>query len=219
MCIYSCLHAHTLVAGCATGLLPEHRHCTPSAHCTNANHVFMSATAYHVVFSMSFTISSHCFSAGDVWHCVHFIGLLFSASLCFKSTVVHWVQPLPGVRCLALAIAESRSMFQPNVGPMICVVYPSLQITSGYCPKTWEVSNSLTKTTAGNFCAGKKYSSMYSCAANCRYSSSQLEQAQCAGLPDKLSYTSGEQAVAVCQKQHVRNSHYLMLVVDGLMTD
>ncbi len=67
-----------------------------------------------------------------------------------------------------------------------------MQITSGYCPKTWEVSNKLTETTAGNFCAGKKYSSMYSCAANCRYTSSSLNQSICEGLPDKLSYTSGK---------------------------
>ena len=103
--------------------------------------------------------------------------------------------------CIALLISgcKSKSKFQPNAGPLACKMSVSFQITSGYCPKTWEVSNSLTKTTAGNFCAGQKYSSMYSCAANCRYSSSQLEQAQCAGLPDKLSYTSGEQAVAICR--------------------
>lgn len=65
------------------------------------------------------------------------------------------------------------------------------QITSGYCPKTWEVNNQLTDTTAGNFCAGKKYSSMYSCAADCRYTSTSLNQTICHGLPDKLSYTSG----------------------------
>lgn len=96
-----------------------------------------------------------------------------------------------------------------------CTRACSLQITSGYCPKTWEVSNSLTKTTAGNFCAGQKYSSMYSCAANCRYSSSQLEQAQCAGLPDKLSYTSGEQLLRV-RNMHFRN-HCHMPLIDGLI--
>ena len=68
----------------------------------------------------------------------------------------------------------------------------ALQITAGYCPKTWEVKNTLTDTTTGNFCSGKKYSSMYSCAANCRWNSSALDQPDCAGLPDKLSYTSGE---------------------------
>lgn len=66
-----------------------------------------------------------------------------------------------------------------------------MQITSGYCPKTWEVSNKLTETTTGNFCAGPKYSSMYSCAANCVWSSETLQQPMCQGLPDKLSYQSG----------------------------
>lgn len=73
----------------------------------------------------------------------------------------------------------------------LTVVWLSAQITSGYCPKTWEVNNKLTDTTAGNFCAGKKYSSMYSCAADCRYTSTSLNQTICHGLPDKLSYTSG----------------------------
>ncbi len=71
-------------------------------------------------------------------------------------------------------------------------VCPTLvQITSGYCPKTWEVSNTLTKTSIGNFCATPRYSSKYSCAANCVYTSQKLRQAQCAGLPDRLSYFQG----------------------------
>ena len=72
-------------------------------------------------------------------------------------------------------------------------VCPALvQITSGYCPKTWEVSNTLTKTSIGNFCATPRYSSKYSCAANCVYTSQKLRQAQCAGLPDLLSYFQGD---------------------------
>ena len=67
-----------------------------------------------------------------------------------------------------------------------------VQITSGYCAKTWEVSNTLTKTSIGNFCATPRYSSKYSCAANCVYTSQKLRQAQCAGLPDRLSYFQGD---------------------------
>lgn len=69
----------------------------------------------------------------------------------------------------------------------------SIQTTAGYCPKTWEVSNKLTQTTTGNFCAGSKFSSMYSCAAICRWKSKED-----AKLPDKRSYQSG-QSVELCQ--------------------
>ena len=78
-----------------------------------------------------------------------------------------------------------------------------MQITSGYCPKTWEVSNKLTETTTGNFCAGTKYSSMFSCAANCVWSSEALQQPNCDALPDKLSYQSGQHVLLVGTKLHV----------------
>ena len=136
---------------------------------------------------------SHCCSLGDVLNVLHYSPL---------SQEYRWSLGTPTALCALCfsghcddARAELVSASN-NAALLTHLTSPSLQVTSGYCPKTWEVSNSLTKTTAGNFCAGSKYSSMYSCAANCRYSSSQLQQAQCAGLPDKLSYTSGEQAIA-----------------------
>ncbi|KAK9808616.1 hypothetical protein WJX72_000561 [[Myrmecia] bisecta] len=65
------------------------------------------------------------------------------------------------------------------------------QIQAGYCPKTWDVANGIMQTTIGSFCADPHYSSKYTCAASCYWESSKLDQVQCAGLPNRLSYVLG----------------------------